>query len=256
MPARKHLVRPQGAGPPQITTSSVPDASVGQAYSAPLSAIGGVPPYTWSGTITPNTGGALSVAATGVIRGTPSSAEAETVALTVTDRNGVRGQRSIGLTVDATAPIWASLPPIQFTQGTAGSINLNSFCTDPQGLTLNFSLISGSFPAGVSFLSPLLSYNGSGAVGSDSGVAFSASNGVASSNSAATSVSVVAGSQPGALPSLTLMPSQTTASGAWTFGHAFRQGDVPAGNFIAASSGLASGQQLQAQIRKRLPDGS
>jgi len=173
----------------------------------------------------------------------------------VTDRNGVRGQRSIGLTVDATAPIWASLPPIQFTQGTAGSINLNSFCTDPQGLTLNFSLISGSLPAGVSFLSPLLSYNGSGAVGSDAGVAFSASNGAASSNSSQTTVAIIQAQQPGALPALTLTPSQTNATGPWTFGQAFKQGDVPPGNYVTATVS-GSSFPFQAAVRNLWPDGS
>ena len=39
---------PSSPPPPTITTTSLPAAVLGSAYSATLHAIGGTPPYTWS----------------------------------------------------------------------------------------------------------------------------------------------------------------------------------------------------------------
>jgi len=65
---------PAFAGP-QITTTTLPPASTGVAYSAMLNATGGSPPYSgWtivSGSLPP---GLLLNAATGSITGTPASA--------------------------------------------------------------------------------------------------------------------------------------------------------------------------------------
>lgn len=60
---------------------------------------------------------------------------------------------------------------------------------------------------------------------------------------------------PGSLPALLLTPSQTNSNGPWTFGHAFKQGDLPAGNYISATVG-GSPISIQADIRNRWPDGS
>lgn len=75
---------------PSITTGSpLPSATVGQAYSTQLQATGGVPPYTWSITSdTPDTGSWLSInPATGVLSGTPGTAETETLTVVATDSN-------------------------------------------------------------------------------------------------------------------------------------------------------------------------
>ena len=64
-----------------ITTSSpLPGATTGLAYSYTMTAVGGTPPYTWSITSdTPDTGSWLSIAgSTGVLSGTPGTAEVET----------------------------------------------------------------------------------------------------------------------------------------------------------------------------------
>jgi len=56
----------------QVTTTSLPAATVGTAYSATVTATGGIPPYTWSLSGQPSW---LSInAATGVLAGTPTTA--------------------------------------------------------------------------------------------------------------------------------------------------------------------------------------
>jgi len=66
-------------------------------------------------------------------------------------------------------------------------------------------------------------------------------------------LSIAGGGSGGALPALTLTSAVTNASAPWTFGHAFKQGDVPSGQYITASSGTSA---FQADIRNRWPDGS
>jgi alpha-tubulin suppressor-like RCC1 family protein len=68
-----------------LTTTSLPAGSVGTPYEAPLTAVGGVAPYSWS-----VTGGSLPPglslgAATGVISGDPTSVANASVTITVTD---------------------------------------------------------------------------------------------------------------------------------------------------------------------------
>ena len=77
--------------PPSITTTSVPDATLGTAYSAPITATGGVPPLAWSlssGTLP--TGLALGSSTTDTVNitGKATAAGAFTFTVTVTDATG------------------------------------------------------------------------------------------------------------------------------------------------------------------------
>jgi hypothetical protein len=68
-----------------ITTTTLPPGIVGLAYSAPLGATGGTPPYTWSltsGTLPP---GLMLDGNTGVISGTPTTASSYGFTLQVAD---------------------------------------------------------------------------------------------------------------------------------------------------------------------------
>jgi hypothetical protein len=65
----------------EVTTTSLPEAQVGVAYSASLAATGGVPPYSWTATGLP----AGLTCAAGVISGTPTTAGTDSVVVTVTD---------------------------------------------------------------------------------------------------------------------------------------------------------------------------
>lgn len=77
--------------PPMITTTTVPDATLGAAYTAPITATGGVPPLSWtlsSGTLP--TGLALGSSTTGTVNitGKATVAGAFTFTVTVTDATG------------------------------------------------------------------------------------------------------------------------------------------------------------------------
>ncbi len=95
-------------------------------------------------------------------------------------------------------PVWQALPPLNFTQGTPGSYNLNTYCRDALGDPLTFTLAVGTLESGVT-LSPggILSYNGSGGAATATGLVFQASNSVASTQSAPASSQIVSSGGPG-----------------------------------------------------------
>jgi hypothetical protein len=88
-----------------IPTDTLPVATVSTAYVTTLSAAGGAAPYTWSITAdTPDTGSWLAInASTGVLSGTPGTAEVESVTVRVVDAAGSTASKTFSLTVSGNA---------------------------------------------------------------------------------------------------------------------------------------------------------
>jgi hypothetical protein len=102
--------------PLHITTSSLPDAVVGAAYTTTLAAVGGDPPDTWSATGLP---AGLFLSRTGVVTGTPETPGAATAVLTVTDAESpaVSAAATLSLTVQPRLAVATA----RFPGATAGS---------------------------------------------------------------------------------------------------------------------------------------
>jgi putative Ig domain-containing protein len=87
----------------QITTTSLPNGSVGVAYEATLMATGGFPPYTWS--INGNLPGGLTLnASTGVISGTATNTGTSNFAAQVTETGSPALATSVNLSITINAP--------------------------------------------------------------------------------------------------------------------------------------------------------
>lgn len=105
------------ANAPSITTTSpLPNATQGQAYSQTLSATGGVTPYAWS-----LVGGALpsglSLAANGLVSGTPTVSGGFSFTAEVRDNLNQTDTRIFLLTVLSSGPVTLTLEP---TTGPSG----------------------------------------------------------------------------------------------------------------------------------------
>jgi hypothetical protein len=89
-----------GPGPLSITTTSLPSGTVGSAYSQPVNASGGTPPYTWS--IVQGQGvlpAGLSLSGGGAITGTPTTAGTYNFTVKVTDNAAATTQKALSVIV-------------------------------------------------------------------------------------------------------------------------------------------------------------
>jgi Putative Ig domain len=84
----------------QITTTNLPPATVGTAFSVTLAVAGGVPPMVWSATGLP--AGLGIDPQSGVISGTPASAGTAQVAVSVNDGDGAVAHETLSLDVRPT----------------------------------------------------------------------------------------------------------------------------------------------------------
>jgi Putative Ig domain len=133
--------------PPSITTSSLPDGTVGQAYDQSLAATGGDGSYAWS----LNTGSipvGLTLSAGGVIAGSPTQSETATFTVEVVSA-GQLATRSLSITVQV-----AGSPPSVTTNGlpdgaVGQAYNQTLAATGGDGFYA-WSLNTGSVPAGLS----------------------------------------------------------------------------------------------------------
>ena len=98
-----------------VDTPSLPDGSVGAAYSAQLNASGGTAPYTWTVTGLPD---GLTATAGGAIGGTPTRAASFTVDARVTDNAGASVARSYAVTI---APATLAIGNTSLPNGTVGA---------------------------------------------------------------------------------------------------------------------------------------
>jgi large repetitive protein len=140
--------------PLTVTTTSLPNGTIGAAYSQTLQASGGVPPYSWS-----LTGGSLpaglTLSSTGVISGTPTGTVTATSNFTVT----VADSQSPAATKNASLSITVIQPPLSVTTtslpggslGTPYSQNLQAIGGTPPYI---WSISAGALPTGLTLSNP------------------------------------------------------------------------------------------------------
>ncbi len=85
----------------RVNPATLSGGTVGVAYSQSVSAAGGTGSYTFSVSAGSLPAGLSLNAATGAIRGTPSSAATSTFTVTATDGNGATGSRAYTVTINA-----------------------------------------------------------------------------------------------------------------------------------------------------------
>ena len=134
---------------PSITTNTLPNGTVGVVYSQTLAATGGTTPYTWtiaSGTLPAG----LSLSASGVISGTPTTAGGPTsVTFKVTDSTGATATKALSITINASPSISTSSLP----NGTVGVAYSQTLAATGGTTPYTWTIASGTLPAGLSLSS-------------------------------------------------------------------------------------------------------
>jgi mono/diheme cytochrome c family protein len=144
------LNNPTTSAPLAISTSTLPGAFVGSAYSQTLAATGGKTPYTWSrsaGTLP--TG--LAISSSGVISGTPSATGTFSFTVKVTDSAAASITKSLSIVVTTgTAPL--SISTSSLPGGTVGTAYSQTLAATGGTAPYRWSY-NGSLPPGVAVTS-------------------------------------------------------------------------------------------------------
>lgn len=94
-----------------ITTGSpLPGGTTGVAYSQQLAALGGTPPYTWSLVSDAGSSNTWTVSSVGIVSGTPTTVETDTLRVQVEDTKGVTTQAVFSITVILALSITTTSP--------------------------------------------------------------------------------------------------------------------------------------------------
>lgn len=144
-----------GAIPPLvITTTSLPNGSVGSAYSATLAATGGTSPYSWSIASGALPSGVTLAASTGAITGTPTASGSFSVTMKVTDSGSIQKvtTQAFSFTVSgAGQPL--SVASSSLASGTVNAAYSVSLLAAGGTSPYSWSMTSGSLPAGLTMAS-------------------------------------------------------------------------------------------------------
>jgi len=132
-----------------ITTTTLPQGTVGTAYSASLQYSGGNPPVTWalaagSGPLPAN----LSISSAGVITGTPTTAGTYPITVQATDTTPASVTQSLTITIVALAPLTISTTTVP--AGNIGTAYSTTFAATGGAVPYTWSIASGALPQGLS----------------------------------------------------------------------------------------------------------
>jgi hypothetical protein len=242
-----------GGGPAdlEITTTSLPDGTVSQAYSETVQATGGVTPYSWS-IVSGSLPAGLSLASsTGVISGTPTGTGTSNFTVRVTDSQGTpdTDDQALSITINA------SIPDLEITttslpDGESGTA-YNQTVSATGGVTpYSWSIISGSLPAGLSLGSSTGTISGTPTAYGTSNftVRVTDSQGTPDTDDQALSIYVApedlvitTSSLPGGTVSQAYSETVQATGGVTPYSWSIVSGSLPAGLSLGSSTGTISG---------------
>lgn len=132
--------------PVEITSTALPSAIKGIAFTQQLNATGGKPPYTWAVTAGALPAGLSLATATGMITGTPVATGAFGFSATATDAESRTGSKALSITVGAPPLLVVTVPPLEGLKGSSFSYQLSARGGTP---SYTWSVTSGALPSGL-----------------------------------------------------------------------------------------------------------
>ncbi|MHA3774172.1 DUF4082 domain-containing protein [Verrucomicrobiota bacterium sgz303538] len=246
----------QGAGTLSITTTSLPDGNVNNAYNATLAASGGTLPRTWSLTSGSLPPGLTLASSTGAISGTPTTAGTFSFTLQVSDSSvpmqTVSKTLSIAVSASALVITTTSLP-----DGNANVAYNATLAASGGTLPRTWALTSGSLPPGLTLASSTGGISGTPTTAGTFSFTVQVSDSSVPVQTASKALSIAVSASPlvittSSLPDVTintaynatLAASGGTAPRSWSL----TNGSLPPGLTLANSTGAISGTPTTAGI--------
>jgi hypothetical protein len=232
--------------PVVITTTSLPDGELGEAYSEAVEATGGDGTYAWAIESGSLPDGLSLDPGTGAITGTPTTLESATFTLGVTS-DGASDSQELTITI---VPAPVSLARTFLGQGYPGeSFTATLSASGGDGSSFTFSLSQGTLPAGLTLNPSTGEIAGTPTTPGVAFLEFQAESGgatdtefftLAISNNPSTGFNMSVVSVSETIPSADIQASVDDAVARW---EAAITGDLPAGSFLptAFDSGSCGG---------------
>lgn len=129
-------------------TPTLPGGQVGNAYTQPLTAQGGLEPYSF-GVVSGNLPPGIDLSVEGVLNGTPTQGGSFTFTVAATDASTCFGQREYTLTIGSCEPM--TILPTTLEAGMVGVAYDQLLSAQGGTAPFTFTLSSGALPAGVTF---------------------------------------------------------------------------------------------------------
>jgi hypothetical protein len=131
-----------------ITPNTLPNGTVGAAYSQTIMATGGTPPYSFNVTTGTLPGGLILNATTGGLAGTPTAAGSVSFAVTATDSGGCTGTLAYTLVINPACGA-ITINPSLLTHGFVGTAYSQMLTATGGTPTYNFTVSAGTLPTGL-----------------------------------------------------------------------------------------------------------
>ena len=226
-----------------VNPATLPNGTVGTAYSQTVSATGGNGSYTFSVSAGSLPAGLSLNAATGAITGTPTTAATSNFTITATDGLGATGARAYTVTINAAITV----NPATLPNGTVGVAYSQSVSATGGNGSYTFSVSAGSLPAGLSLNAATGAITGTPTTAATSNFTITATDGLGATGARAYAVTVNAAItvNPATLPNGTVgtaysqTVSATGGNGSYTF--SVSAGSLPAGLSLNAATGAITG---------------
>ncbi len=135
-----------------ITTSNIPSATMGTAYTVAFAASGGSSPYTWSINSGSLPSGLSLGSSTGVLGGTPAQQGTSNFTIEVTDSAQQTAQAAFSIAVSKSGSSGStlSITTSSIPGGSVGTAYGTTFIVSGGSSPYTWSVISGSLPSGLS----------------------------------------------------------------------------------------------------------
>jgi len=227
---------------PSITTSSLPNGSVGVAYNQTMAATGGTSPLTWAISSGSLPAGLSLVASTGAVTGTPTTSGTSSFTARVTDNVGATATKALSIIVTQTLTITTSSLPATTVGATYNQTLAATGGTTPY----TWAISSGTLPAGLSLVAGTGAITGTPTAAGTSNFTARVTDNVSATATAALSIvvnaaiSITTSSLPADTVNIAYSQTLAATGGTGSLTWSLNAGSLPTGLSLTAG-GVTSG---------------